>query len=402
MPKRVLIVNKFFYNRGGDCIVAMNEERMLRKHGHDTAVFTMDYPENTLPDTTYGLASRREFSGGIKDKLRALSRILGQDDVRKDFAAILKKFQPEIVHFHNIHSYLSPRLVEMAHGFGARTLWTMHDYKLICPAYSMLRNGKICELCLTSPNSVLSERCHKGSLPASTLARIEALKWNRKRLEDATDLFICPSDFMRRKLMQGGFSSYKLATLSNCLDDKKLDLYKKSDVNGARGGIVYAGRLSTEKGVENLVKAFLELPHRLDIYGSGPLEEKLRKMAADTPTIVFHGRREPEEIATAMLKASASILTSECYENNPLGIIESLCAGTPVIGSDLGGIPELIDPESGIIFPHGNIDAMREAVDSAVANKWNHSKIAEKARDRFSEDTFYRKLLTLMEINNED
>jgi len=398
MLQRVLIVNKFFYNRGGDCVVAMSEEEMLRKHGHATALFTMEYPENTIPGIEYTLAGHRDFSGSTGDKIKATARALGYGDINTRFKEMLRKFKPDIVHFHNIHSYLSPRLVELAARHGARTLWTLHDYKLICPSYSFLRNGKICEECLSGPKSVLRNRCHKGSLPASIIAYLEALKWNRARLENATDRFICPSRFMRDKMIQGGFNPNKLSLLCNCIDDAKLEIFSNGITPDSQRdkNCVYIGRLSEEKGVRTLIEGFRQLPYRLDIYGDGPLSEELKILASGCDNIIFHGRKEAREIAEVLKKSYISIIPSECYENNPLGVIESECAGTPVAGSDMGGIPELIDRSNGIVFRHGETMNLCEAVKEAMSRNWDRNLIAREAQEKYNRDNYYSRLLKLM------
>ena len=397
MKPRVLIENKSFYNRGGDCMVAINEESMLRRHGYPTAVFTMDYPENKLPAIPHALATRREFNGSAQAQVKAAARTLGFGDISRSFRKILNDFRPDIVHFHNIHSYLSPRIVELAKEYGARTLWTMHDYKLLCPSYSFLRDGKICELCMSDRKSVLRERCHKHSLPASLVAYLEARKWNIGRLRQSTDRFITPRPFLAPKLAEGGIESDKTAVICNCIDKAKSDIFISHAPDKPRSGAVYAGRLSEEKGVRLIVEAFEHLPIPLDIYGTGPLEEDLRRLASGNSNIRFHGRVEAAAIAEALGKASFSVIPSEWYENNPLGVIESLCAGTPVVGAGIGGIPELIEPENGIIFPFGDAAALGKAVAEALERKWDNAGIAAKALGQFSEDTHFRKLSALMQ-----
>ena len=178
MAKRILIVNKFYYSRGGDCIYALNLERMLQQHGYEVAVFSMQYPENE--DSRYGryFAPQVDFAGGIGAKIAAVKRILGVGDVVARFKQLLSDFKPDVVHLNNIHSYLSPVVGEIAKKAGCRVVWTLHDYKLLCPSYACLRNGESCELCFTDKSSVLRTRCMKGSLAASAVAYVEAWYWN--------------------------------------------------------------------------------------------------------------------------------------------------------------------------------------------------------------------------------
>lgn len=147
---RILQVNKFYYRRGGDCVVMMNTEKLLREAGHEVRAYAMHYPDNELTDASSSFASEVRFAGGIGNKLKALGRTLGMGDIRQSFKAVLAGFNPDVVHLHNIHSYLSPVLAQLAKEHGCRVVWTKHDYKLVCPAYAMLRNGEVCELCVST------------------------------------------------------------------------------------------------------------------------------------------------------------------------------------------------------------------------------------------------------------
>ena len=204
MKQKILIATKFYYRRGGDSIYALNLEHLLKSQGHEVSVFAMQYPENLPSKWSEYWPSEVSFSGSFRQKLSAVGRTLGMDDVTKQFARLLKDFAPDVVHLNNIHSYLSPVVAQMAKKAGAKVVWTLHDYKLICPSYSCLRNEKPCELCFNSKLAVLKTRCMKNSLAASTIAFIEAKYWNQQKLQRATDSFICPSQFMATKMTQGG------------------------------------------------------------------------------------------------------------------------------------------------------------------------------------------------------
>ena len=221
--KRILIANKFYYPRGGDCIVAMNLERLLKEQGHEVAVFAMQYPENVDSGWNSYYASQVDFAGGLGNKLKAAKRLMGWGDIKSAFGKILNDFNPHIVHLHNIHSYLSPVLAKLAKQRGCRVVWTMHDLKLVCPSYLCLCNEKPCERCIgRGKMHVLKNRCLKNSLAASAMAYIEALKWNHNALERYTDAFICPSQFMESKMLKDGFSPEKLHVVCNHIDPEKL------------------------------------------------------------------------------------------------------------------------------------------------------------------------------------
>ena len=396
MKKRILIVTKFYYRRGGDCIYAMNLERLLLQEGHDVAVFAMQYPENEDSRWAEYWPSQVDFSGGVRGKIDAVRRTLGMGDVRSAFARILADFRPDVVHLNNIHSYLSPVVASMARKAGARVVWTLHDYKLLCPAYSCLRNGKPCELCFDSKINVLKTRCMKGSIAASGVALLEAWRWNRGRLQRDTDAFICPSGFMASKMKQGGFDESRLHRLCNFVAPEMIDTYASTPAASAPGDYYcYIGRLSAEKGVATLIEAASRLPYKLKVTGDGPLADELRHRYADCKNIEFLGRVDATAVHDLLTSARFSVMPSECYENNPLGVIESFCAGTPVVGAEIGGIPELVTPDRGVTFTSGSVDSLMAAINEAWEKPFDRAAIQRKALEEFSPEAYYEALSKL-------
>ena len=386
MAKRVLLVNKFYYPRGGDCVVVLNTEALLRENGVEAQVFAMEYPQNLAAHYQDQFASRVDFAGSIANRWRAMKRTLGKGDVQERFEAVLDDFKPDVVHLHNVHSYLSPVVGELAHKRGIRVVWTLHDYKLLCPRYDCLRDGKPCEKCFSgAKHNVLIHRCMKKSLPASGVAWLEALKWNRRTLDRCADVFLCPSEFMASKMKQGGFDPGKIKVLNNFLDPVKLDQYSAMDPTAPREDYYcFVGRLSPEKGIEDLLDVAAHLPYRLKVAGSGILEPAMRIKYADSPNIEFLGLLDAPQVAKLLTRARFSVMPSQCYDNNPLSVVESLCAGTPVAGSQIGGIPELIDSGNGVVFHPFDKETLSTAITMSMAREWNHGEIARKALDRFA------------------
>ena len=385
MAKRVLLVNKFYYPRGGDCVVVMNTESLLRDNGVEVRVFAMDYPLNKPSHYQDQFASRVSFDGDMGNKWRALRRTMGMDDVRERFEAVLDDFRPDVVHLHNIHSYLSPVVGELAHRRGIRVVWTLHDYKLLCPRYDCLLGSNLCEKCFSgAKHNAILHKCMKGSLPASVVGWLEAKKWNRRTLERNTDTFICPSEFMADKMRQGGFDASKIKVLNNFLDPVKLKQYQAIGGNATRGDYYcFVGRLSHEKGISDLLEVASRLPYRLKVAGSGTQEPELRLKYADSDNIEFLGMLDAEDVAHLLAESRLCVVPSQWYENNPLSVVESLCAGTPVAGSNMGGIPELIDSENGIVFQPFDQETLATAITMSMTRDWNHDAIAQHALERF-------------------
>lgn len=381
---RVLLVNKFYYPRGGDCMVVINTERLLRQHGLEVAIYAMHYGQNMDCDTTPYFASEVQFAGGLGKKVNALQRTLGMGDIVPSFKKMLRDFNPDVVHLHNIHSYLSPAVAKVAKEHGCRVVWTMHDYKLMCPAYVCRQSDRPCEQCITgSKTGVVRNRCMKGSLAASAVAWLEAVKWNRKALARYTDTYICPSRFMAGMMEKAGFSSKKIAVVPNFTNAQASEA-KREDY------YCYVGRLSPEKGVGALLEAATHLPYRLKVAGTGPLEEELRARYAGNDNIEFVGQLDSQGVTQLLSRAYASVLPSQWYENNPLGAIESLMAGTPVVGTDMGGIPELIDAVNGIVTTS---ETLVQAIDMAMKKDWDNTEISRRAAEKYMPDSHYEQLI---------
>lgn len=384
---KILLSNKYYYPRGGDCVCTINLEELLKTHGHEVAIFAMQYPETLPTPWSKYFPSEINFKPG-KGMIEAFLRPFGSNEVRKKFNSLLSDFKPDIVHLNNIHSQLSPIIVELAHQKGIKTIWTLHDYKLLCPRYDCLRNGKeTCEECFTNKHKVLEHKCMKNSLIASFLSYKEAVKWNKNRLESCTDVYICPSKFMTNKMLQGGFKKEKIRTLCNFIDVAKCHrkVYEKDKY------FCYIGRISHEKGIKTLIEAANDLPFKLIVVGEGPLIEDMQAIAHNN--IEFVGFKQWNEIKEIVGKALFTVIPSEWYENNPLSIIESQCLGTPVLGANAGGIPELIDENiTGMCFESKNKDDLKRKIQSMFQASFDYAKIAQEAQLRYNAENYYIQL----------
>lgn len=388
---RILIVNKFWYPRGGDCVVAMATAEMLRRMGHKVAVFTMDYPSNADDSNVAGVASGVRFDGSVAERFKAVRRALTGAGVEQPLTRVLEEFSPKVVHLHNVHSYLSPVVARLAHEHGCRVVWTMHDYKLLCPAYTCLRDRKPCCECIERPLEVVNHRCMKHSMAASFVGLLEATQWNMNRLIQWVDTFICPSAFMAQMLRRVDVPESHIAVIPNCMP---ADRAKALGEEGERADYCcYVGRLSSEKGLRTLLKAASDLPFTLRVAGDGPLLGELRHHYGHCRNIELLGRLDAPHVAELLQKARFSVVPSQWWENCPMGVVESLCAGTPVVATRMGGIPELVDDSCGLLVQPNDATALAEAMCLAWEHPWNHVAIAREATERFHEQHYYRRLM---------
>ncbi len=392
---RILLSNKFFYPRGGDCIHTMQLKELLEKNGHEVAVFAMQFPENL--EHTYAAYWPSEVSFVKKSPqkiLASLIRPFGVNEVKKKWTKLLDDFRPDIVHLHNIHSHLSPLIAQIAHSRGIRVVWTMHDYKLLCPRSDCLLNDvQVCELCFNDKKHVLKNRCTKNSLLASMIAYGEAKKWTKEKLEKYTYRFICPSSFMASKMVSGGFDAQKVVSLCNFINVQKTakNAFQKQDY------YCYVGRLSTEKGLKTLVQAASQLPYPLKIIGGGALMDDLKNRAGKN--IEFLGFKNWDEIKEVVGNARFAVIPSEWYENNPLSVIEAQCLGTPVLGANIGGIPELMQLNAlNMVFEPGNVNDLCEKITAMWSRNYSeqqYHELADLSAQHFHQDNYYKKLMNI-------
>lgn len=398
-PLKILIVNKFYYQRGGDCTAALSLEQLLIEKGNKVAIFSMQHPSNIKSEWDKYFPSYINISSGkIKDKIYAAIRIFHSREVKNKFTKLLDDFNPDIVHLHNIHSYLSPIICQIAHNKGYKVVWTLHDYKLICPSYTCLRESKPCEYCFTNKWNVIKYKCMKKSFSASILAWGEIIFWNKTLLQKYTHSFICPSHFLKIKMIAAGYSDKKLKVLHNFIYKNKNFCFEKEDY------YCYIGRLSEEKGVDTLLNVAMQLPFKLKIVGSGPLLEYF-KSKYYSPNIEFTGQLSSNQVDILIKKARLLVMPSLWYENNPFSIIEALYFGTPILGSNIGGIPELIkEGDNGFLFQPGNTKDLKDKIIKSFEyfdKTYNFEKISIKAQEKFSRDMFYTNLINIYNSNVE-
>ncbi|MBN2773202.1 MAG: glycosyltransferase [Prolixibacteraceae bacterium] len=388
---KILIANKFFYPKGGDCVHTIALKQLLEEKGHEVAVFSMQHPENIVNEYNRFWPSQVGYNKTENSNLKkALLRPVYSPEVKLKWNRLIDEFKPDLVHLQNIHTQLSPVIAEESFKKGIPVFWTLHDFKLICPAYSMLREGKPCEKCLLDKKNVIRHKCIKNSLGGSILGYIEALKWTRKKLEKYTTGFIAPSVFLKNKMTEAGFNPSKFNHIYNFVDDQKF-----ISVPEKENYYVYLGRLSEEKGIKTLLKAASRLPQfNLKIIGDGPLKNTLKNTFSNK-NIKFLGFQPWNEIKTILGKAKFMVLPSECYENNPLSIIESFAVGTPVLGAEIGGIPELISPgENGSLFKPGDVHSLQESIIKMMKNEnYIYLYISETAKKKFNSERYYNELL---------
>jgi glycosyltransferase involved in cell wall biosynthesis len=361
---KILHVNKFLYRRGGAEGYMLDLAAAQTDRGHEVEFFSMAHRENLPARFERSFPTQVDFDpppDRLGARLKAVGRLMYSPAARRGMSDVLSAFGPDIAHVHNIYHQLSPSVLQPLRSRGVPTVMTMHDYKLACPTYLFLDHGQICEACLGGRfHQAILRRCNNGSLAASAVNAIEMTIHTAAKLYGAVDLFLCPSRFIAGKMAEAGVFPDRLRHVPLFIDP---DPVAVKDAPG--GGVVYAGRLRQEKGVDALLEAVTALPMEVHIAGDGPARGQLEAQARGLgrPDIRFHGHLPKDGLLELIRSASVLVLPSRCYENQPLAVLEAFACGVPVVGSDLGGIPELIEPGvDGELVPPDDPTALADAL----------------------------------------
>ena len=364
---RILHVNKFLYRRGGAEGYLFDLSALQRDGGDEVAHFGMAHPENEPMPYARFFPSQVEFEPpppGAAGKIRGVGRMLWSSSAKHGIEAVLDDFAPHVVHLHNIYHQLSPSVLAPLRRRGIAALMTVHDYKLACPTYQFLDHGRPCEACLTHRFwQPLVRRCNGGSLAASAVNAMELSLHTIGRAYAPVGVFACPSRFLEAKMRQGKVFPERLRWIPNFVDVGGV----AAAAGPGNGRVVFAGRLADEKGVDTLVEAVAAVPGlEADIAGDGPARPALEALAVERGAagrIAFHGRLPFDGVQDLVRASSVAVCPSRWYENQPLAILEAFACGRPVVGTGLGGIPELIEPGvDGAIVPPNDPAALGAAL----------------------------------------
>jgi glycosyltransferase involved in cell wall biosynthesis len=364
---RILHVNKFLYRRGGAEGYLFDLTELQRARGDDVAHFGMQHPENEPMPYERWFPAHMEFEpppAGVGGKVRGMGRMLWSTSARRGMEAVLDDFGPDLVHLHNVYHQLSPSILAPLRRRRIPAVMTLHDYKLACPTYRFLDHGQLCEACVAHRFwQPIVRRCNTGSLAASTVNAVELSVHTIGGAYGPVGVFACPSRFLESKMRAGRVYPDRLRWIPNFVDVAGVP----AALEPGNGRVVFAGRLSDEKGVDTLVEAVAAIPGlELDVAGDGPARPALEALAASRGAgdrVAFHGRLPFSGVQELVRACSVAVCPSRWYENQPLAILEAFACGLPVVGTGLGGIPELIEHGvDGALVPPNDARALGEAL----------------------------------------
>lgn len=403
---KIVLINAFNYRKGGSETVFFNTADMLKEHGHEVVAFTLRWPENLpSPQSAYFPQSKETRTGLLKPVKNIITYFYHFEAARK-LEELIRREKPDLAHIHLIWGQMTPSILRVLGKHRIPAILTAHDYRIVCPA-SVLRNGRgeVCEQCQGRKfHRCISNSCCKGSKALSVMMAAEQYFRNA---------FFNPAKNISGMIYVSDFAKSIHERYMPALKElPSLKLYNSSDsiaqapaVKPAPGDryFLYFGRLSAEKGVPALIKAFENMPDRkLIVVGTGPEEEKLKRSVAESGfrNIEFKGYKTGHELKQIVRNAWFVIVPSEWYENNPLTVIEAYSEGVPVIASRIGGLPEIvIEGETGYRFGKGDPASLRQAVEKAASlPDSRYASMASAAiafaRKNFDRTPYYDRLVT--------
>ncbi len=406
---KILMINKFFFIKGGAERYFFELSDILRKHGHEVIPFAMKHPQNEPSEYEPYFADYIEYEGKstvrkIASSLSVLGRMIFFRQAQKSIEQLILDTKPDIAHLHMIEHQLSPSILVTLKKYNIPVIQTVHQYKLVCPNYRLynMRTSQICEKCVNSHClHPVFERCHMDSALAGVMIGLESQihRW-MKIYTKHIDLFHVPSRFMGSKLTEGGIPEEKIQHLFYTLDFEQFKPHIQH-----KKYFLYYGRLAREKGILTLLKAVRKL-NKPDIafyiVGDGPEMTVLKKYVEDNGLnqVYLTGYKGGDALKEMIDHCMAVVVPSEWYDNSPLVIYEALTKGKPVIVSQMGGMPELVqEGVNGYTFTCGDADGLAQKLKQILDDPEKTQQMGRQSRKLaetwFHPDVHYDKLLIL-------
>ena len=401
---KILMINNHHYLMGGSEKVYFETANLLKEKGHSVVFFSV-MENKTINDTekAYFIKDPNFKSTSIVDKIKNVGRFIYSFDAKTCLEELILKEKPDIAHLHIFYGNLTSSILPLLKKHKIPTIMSVHEYRMLCPTSLMFdQMNTPCELCAAGNYFyAIKKKCNKGSLPNSVVSATECyIRDKFFSYEKLIDHFVMVSKFIENKHLQYKPNlKNKITHLYNFID---LNRYSSKPSIGKY--YLYIGRLSPEKGIETLIQAFSNFPTlKLKIVGDGPIRDKLDNCVVknNVNNIEFLGYLNEKEIRMLQSDAKFIIVPSECYENNPLVVIESFAMSKPIIGAKIGGITELIIEEhNGFLFIPKNINSLILSIQKAeLLDEATYLSFCQNARifaeKNFSKEKHYTSLIEL-------
>ena len=403
---QVLQINKFFFEKGGTERYFFSVSRALEKKGHTVRYFSMHHPSNLeTPDSEY-FVRQRDYAD--RTSLGSIPKGVGfirSREAATNLTRLIAEAKPDIAHLHNIYHQITPSIIPVLQEAGVPMVMTLHDYKLICPNYSLFDGGSYCYRCEGGRFRMAPvTRCNGGSFLRSSLLAIEAYWQKRTKVYDAIRMFLAPSRYIRDKFVDAGFGDDRVAHLPSFLpsESESIESVRSSAlVNLPERFVLYFGRLSVEKGVRTLIEAVAktrDIP--LVICGDGPLAHELKvfKRLKNLDHVLFTGHLSKMVLERVIQRARVVVQPSLSPENAPFSVLEAMEFGRPVIASAVGGLPELVEKAGGLDFAPGDSRALAARIKEVWEDDDLAARLGEAGRAMVADDFGEERHLARLEM----
>ncbi len=396
MKPTILNVSQNYHVRGGSDRYFFTLAELLQKHGHRVVPFTAASPNNEPSEWEGYFPRGADFEHpGAKDLLR----FLYSHDAVKSIRRLLRDTDINLAHFHIYYGKLTASILEVLKRDGIPLIQTLHEYKLTCPVYSHLSNDQICEACEGKHFwRALPKRCNRGSLARTALSVTESYISKRLGAVKKFDHFISVSHFLRKKMISHGMPDDKISTVHNFVDVSDITPnFSKGDY------VLYFGRVHRSKGILTFIRAAVPLTDvPIYIVGDGEAMPEVQRIIEKNGCKHIHllGFKQGDELRELIRNSICTVLPSEWYENCPMSVLESYAYGKPVIGADIGGIPELIvDGVDGFLVPSGEQETLRDRLLWMSEHKGDAAEMGRIGRHKmetaFNADIHYERIMNI-------
>lgn len=384
---RILSVNKYYWRKGGSESVFFNEKEMLERNGVKVIPFSMQSNKNEVTEYSRYFVDEVDYTAtGFVNKIKLASKIVYSFDAKNKMSQLLNNEKVDLSHFHIFQHQISPSVFGPLRNRKIPIILTLHDLKPVCPNYKYYVNGNVCEACTGGKFiNCFKNKCTKGSTLGSMVNTVEMYFHRMMGYYENVDRYIAVSKFYKHKMIESGFSENKIDYLPNYIDAKEYT------ANGEdKRYILYFGRLSEEKGISTFINSAevnSDIPYY--IVGTGPMEEELKTAVKNKQlsNVEFLGFKTGNELKTLLSECTCVVVPSEWYENCPMTILEAFASAKPVIGSNIGGIPELIDDGvDGFVFEPGNVQALSKQIKLLWQDPLTTKAMGKKGLDKVVRD----------------
>lgn len=401
---KILLVNKYLYPKGGDAVSTITTGELLRRHGHEVSFWGMTHPNNPDYPTSPYFVDYIDYNkmNTLKDKIKIAGKLLYSLEARTKVEKLVMAGKPDIVHLNNFAHQISPSILGVFKKYGIPVVMTMRDYKMVCASYSMLFNGMPCEQCKGDKHYwCFIRKCTKKSYSKSLVNTVEMYLHHKiLHVYDKIDIYISPSAFLMEKTKEMGLRG-EVTHLLNFVDAGD----SQPQYHYEQRRIIYFGRLAEEKGLLTLLEAVKGLDVELEIIGEGPQKSELEDKVSSEgiKNISFSGHRDRDALYEKIKSSMFIVTPSEWYENNPRTVIEAFAFGKPVIGSRIGGIPEMVIPDdTGLLFTPGDPHDLRKKIRHLLGDPDAIMRMGKNARlfyeKELSSASHYKKLMRIYNL----